>query len=1135
MLLEKGADVNVKTGYGSTALGLASWNGDTEIVRMLLEKGADVNAKDAKGSTALMKASLNGYTKVVSILLEKGADVNAKHNNRSTALIKASWDGHTEIVRMLLEKGADVNAKDADGSTALIKASLNGHTKVVSMLLEKGADVNAKNNAGNTAFFLANRRFLENRPEYTEIVKLLKQSIVAQTVPKVLERQEDRKNLAMAMSEKDVGNRGDGRMPYELRHEIGKYLGGGKRRTRKSNKSKRKTRKTRSKRQRGSGASCSRPTENIDIDITDEQLVLNHALGTAIVAKDPSRVKQLLDEGAHATITIDDDSGARYGMPVETIPAIMYVARHMNGSNTIILNHLLSANNNLNVEGGCAVSNMGTTLLSETAEWGNIDMMRELLNLEADINDASHRPPALSYAVLNEDLNMINFILSEREGQINLGYTHDDVRRNVIDEALELHENIESETERERISEIIETLKRYAVKQSIMSMDDFNTKCNKSEETSKVECGIMLNELTNRTAVMTHPPTSDNTAVCFDRSALQQHLNNRMENPRLRPPILTNPVTGVEISEEDIERMFPLGLDAHYTRESYTKYIPKYIRGGKSKRKTRRKNNSSHTMMKVHRKSKNSIKQGKKTRSKRQKGGGIFGKLDIFHALYLLDIELVESYLKNRNDEVSINDCLETKDELAVLLRSTTEKEYPERIWSASQKKLQKLIMTGNKVTMLDMLFMKIFNDYLADYILVDNRETHIRDRSPIQMSNIISELCVKIHEGIKLLDKYKFDFTQYNVIKPSYKNHPFYLFTYSAISYGAGLWKWRKLGGLKNKCMHDIILSLAEYGMDVNISFADEGNPLYKAIYPPFNDNDAAPTGDNEAYNAINRHVITALIKAGAMLPSDDWFENNKDKYNPHSINALNVLIERYEDIYKLDDDGINTQYKDGAKVPHWASINYYFEEEVNERKKQAKTNFLALKSHLKKLQPPPLVQEQEKGVELTTISETNPKSYNKAIPKIGPYNHGGTKRIKRKTRSKKSKRKPRKHSQSKKTKTNKKKQKVKRNTRTRKRAGANGDDSYDEGVTDRESISQDEPFHVGDIDAIPLANEVHEFHEVHDLEMANLDDSFASFESLGSLNSFNLDESDDSNVSFGSLNSFNLDESDDSNVSLG
>ena len=62
-----------------------------------------------------------------------------------------------------------------------------------------------------------------------------------------------------------------------------------RKRANKSNKSKRKPRKTRSKRQRGSGASCSRPTENIDIDITDEQLALNDALGTAIVAKEPSK------------------------------------------------------------------------------------------------------------------------------------------------------------------------------------------------------------------------------------------------------------------------------------------------------------------------------------------------------------------------------------------------------------------------------------------------------------------------------------------------------------------------------------------------------------------------------------------------------------------------------------------------------------------------------------------------------------------------------------------------------------------------------------------------------------------------------------------------------------------------------
>ena len=73
------------------------------------------------------------------------------------------------------------------------------------------------------------------------------QNIVAQTIPKHLERQEDREDLAAWLSKEDKkgkkgkkgkegkGSFGHGRMPYELRHEIEKYLGGGKRKIRKNN------------------------------------------------------------------------------------------------------------------------------------------------------------------------------------------------------------------------------------------------------------------------------------------------------------------------------------------------------------------------------------------------------------------------------------------------------------------------------------------------------------------------------------------------------------------------------------------------------------------------------------------------------------------------------------------------------------------------------------------------------------------------------------------------------------------------------------------------------------------------------------------------------------------------------------
>ena len=107
--------------------------GDVAAVTALLDKGADVNAKFRYGTTALFKAAERGHTEVVKLLLARGADVSVEDTfYHATAMTWALDNKHFDVVRALLEKDT------ASVNDVLMTGVREGNVGLVSVAIEKG-------------------------------------------------------------------------------------------------------------------------------------------------------------------------------------------------------------------------------------------------------------------------------------------------------------------------------------------------------------------------------------------------------------------------------------------------------------------------------------------------------------------------------------------------------------------------------------------------------------------------------------------------------------------------------------------------------------------------------------------------------------------------------------------------------------------------------------------------------------------------------------------------------------------------------------------------------------------------------------------------------------------------------------
>jgi ankyrin repeat protein len=96
-------------------------------VRVLLDRGADPNLKDEKGSTALSGVAFKGDVALVNMLLAAGAEVDAANAVGRTPLMFAVMFGRDDVARVLLGARANVLLRDGEGLNALDLAQRQGN------------------------------------------------------------------------------------------------------------------------------------------------------------------------------------------------------------------------------------------------------------------------------------------------------------------------------------------------------------------------------------------------------------------------------------------------------------------------------------------------------------------------------------------------------------------------------------------------------------------------------------------------------------------------------------------------------------------------------------------------------------------------------------------------------------------------------------------------------------------------------------------------------------------------------------------------------------------------------------------------------------------------------------------------
>ncbi|XP_068176018.1 serine/threonine-protein kinase TNNI3K isoform X2 [Antennarius striatus] len=147
-LILKGLRPSRLSRNGFTALHMAAYKDNAELVTALLHGGSDVQQVGYGALTALHVATLAGHHEAADILLQHGANVNVQDAVFFTPLHISAYHGHEQVTKLLLKFGADVNASGEVGDRPLHLAAAKGSLGIIKLLMGEGSkvEVNAQDN-----------------------------------------------------------------------------------------------------------------------------------------------------------------------------------------------------------------------------------------------------------------------------------------------------------------------------------------------------------------------------------------------------------------------------------------------------------------------------------------------------------------------------------------------------------------------------------------------------------------------------------------------------------------------------------------------------------------------------------------------------------------------------------------------------------------------------------------------------------------------------------------------------------------------------------------------------------------------------------------------------------------------------